>query len=377
MKIAIITNIIPTYREHFYDIIFNNSLYDVQVFCQSHIAGTNIKSSHEKYNEKIYILKSYSPFKSERLVWQFLPVVKLFKDFDILVVDGNLRHLSQAILSTIFKLFGKKIVVWSNVYTFGGNKDKQKIRLAWWKMFDNFLMYTEKDATILREIGFENKNILSINNGLNQNAIDKHKQIWNQKMLLDFKIKHQIASENIIISSGRFNEVNNHIIALKAIEIVKKTFPDILWIVIGDGSEKDEIEKKIKDSGLTDNVRLLGEVYDEEKKCPWFLISEFFLHPGPIGLSIFNAYGYSLPVITHENQSNHGPEFFLFEENKTGFLFKENDENDLARKIIFALKNKETLEYMTTYTYNIARNKNNTDIMSKQFFKMMQSLQQL
>ena len=374
MKIAIITNIIPTYREHFYDIIFNNSLYDVQVFCQSHIAGTNIKSSHEKYNAKIHILKSYSPFKSERLVWQFLPVAKLFKDFDIIVVDGNLRHLSQAILSTIFKLLGKKIIVWSNVYTFGGNKENQKIRLTWWKMFDNFLMYTEKDTTILKEIGFENKNIISINNGLNQNTIDEQSQKWNQKLLLDFKIKHQITSDNIIISSGRFNEVNNHILALKAIEIVKQTFPDLLWIVIGDGSEKEKIEKVINRRGLTNNVRLLGEVYNEEKKCPWFLISKVFLHPGPIGLSVFNAYGYSLPVITHDNQSNHGPEFFLFEENKSGFLFKENDENDLAEKIIFALKNIETLENMKKHTYDIARYKNNTDIMSKQFLKMISSI---
>lgn len=374
MRIAIITNIIPTYREHFYDIIFNNDDYDIEVFCQSNIAGTNIKSSHEKYKNKIHILKSYSPFKNERLVWQFLPAVKLFKDFDILVVDGNLRHLSQAILSTIFKLLGKKIIVWSNVYTFGGNKEKQKIRLAWWKMFDNFLMYTEKDSAILKEIGFKNKNIISINNGLNQNTIDELSQKWDHKLLLDFKIKNQIASDNIIISSGRFNEVNNHIIALKAIEIVKQSFPDILWIVIGDGSEKEKLEKEVKSSVLADNVRFLGEVYDEEKKSPWFLISKAFLHPGPIGLSIFNAYGYSLPVITHDNQTNHGPEFFLFEENETGFLFIENDEDDLTRKIIFALKNIETLEYMKKNTYNIARNKNNTDIMSKQFLKMISSI---
>ena len=33
-KIAIITNIIPTYREHFYDIVLNNKEYDVNTFNQ-------------------------------------------------------------------------------------------------------------------------------------------------------------------------------------------------------------------------------------------------------------------------------------------------------------------------------------------------------
>ena len=59
IKVAIITNIIPHYREHFYDIILTNDIYEVEVFCQAAIAGSNIKSSHFKYAKKIHLLKSY------------------------------------------------------------------------------------------------------------------------------------------------------------------------------------------------------------------------------------------------------------------------------------------------------------------------------
>lgn len=374
IKVAIITNIIPSYREHFYDIVLKNNIFRVEVFCQATIKGSNVKSSHEKYGEQVHIIKSYSPFESERLVFQFLPIIKLFKEFDILVVDGNLRHISQALLSTIFKLMGKKIIIWSNVFTFGGSKQKQTFRLKWWKMFDNFLMYTEKDVVELIKMDFKNKNILAINNGLNQNLIDDQRQSWDNDLLFKFKKKHDINSENIIISSGRVNEVNEHALTIEAIKIVKKTIPDILWVVIGNGSELENLKDISKKNGLDNNILWLGEIYDEEKKCPWFLISKAFVHSGPIGLSLFNAFGYSLPVITHDSVSYHGPEFSLFENGKTGYLFQYKNVNDLALKIIALTQSDSEVYEIRKNVYDIVRAKNNTDIMASQFIKMIKSI---
>lgn len=374
IKVAIITNIIPPYREHFYDIVLKNNIFQVELFCQETIKGSNVKSSHEKYGEQVHIMKSYSPFESERLVFQFLPKIKLFKEFDILVVDGNLRHISQALLSTIFKLLGKKIIIWSNVFTFGGSKQKQTFRLKWWKMFDNFLMYTEKDVLELNKIGFETKNIISINNGLNQNLIENKIKCWDNELLLRFKDAHNINTKNIIISSGRVNKVNEHILTIEAIKIVKQTIPDILWIVIGNGSEVENLKDISGESGLNDHVLWLGEMYDEGKKCPWFLMSKAFIHPGPIGLSLFNAFGYSLPVITHDYTSYHGPEISLFEEGKTGYLFQNKNSNDLALKIIGIIQNKEEVCEIRKNVYEIVNSKNNTDIMASQFLKMLKSI---
>lgn len=374
MKVAVLTNIIPTYRQDFYDRVFSNKEHEVVVFCQKETPGSNIKSIGQNYKDNVVHVNYWAPFKNESLIFHFLPLFTLWKDYDVLVVDGNVRHINQALLSTVFKLLGKKTVLWSNVHTFSGKKSLEKIRLNWWKIFKNFLMYTEKDVALLHELGFKNKNIISINNGLNQTFIDTIVKKCDADFLSDFKEKHQIKSETVIISSGRVNKVNNHILALEAVKIAKVTFPDILWVIMGDGSEMETLRKAIIENDLSHNVVLLGEIYDEEKKAPWFLISKLFIHPGPIGLSIFNAFGYSLPVVTHDNHSNHGPEFFLFEENKTGFLFKENDEVDLAKKILFVFENLKTFENMKDYCYNITRYKNNTDIMSKQFIKMINSI---
>ncbi len=374
MKIAILTNIIPSYRKDFYERIFENQEHEITVFCQETIPSSNIKSIHENFIDHVSLVKFYAPFNNDSLVFHYLPFVKLWKDYDVLVVDGNLRHVTQALLATVFKLFGKKIVVWSNVYSADGNPILQYIRRSWWLIFDNFLMYTEKDVEILRSRKFQHKNLVAINNGLNQDEIDEIRKKWNPSLLDEIKKKYSITTDDIIISSGRVNKANNHLLALNALKIVRKTIPDVLWVIIGYGTEIEFLKIAIKENKLEKNILFLGEIYNENEKAPWFLLSKILIHPGYMGLTIFNSFGYSLPVIIHDNVKNHSPEVFLFEENKTGFLFKENEEEDLAQKIIFALENPEILEKMKTDCYTIARHKNNTNIMSKQFLKMISSI---
>jgi len=373
MKVAILTNIIPTYREDFYNRVFANESHEVTVFCQESVPGSNLKPIHEQYGNRVVVLKYWAPFKNDSLVFHFLPILTLWK-YDVLVVDGNIRHVTMAILSTLFRLFGKKVVVWSNVYSAHGNTALQWIRRHWWRVFKNFLMYTEKDVEILKNKKFDTKNIIAINNGLNQDEIDHTRNHWDKDKLEDFKKLHNIHSKHIVISSGRINKVNNHALALEALKKTAEKFPDILWVVIGNGTELELLKTKAQQDGLQNNILFLGEIYEEDKKCPWFLLSKVLIHPGFMGLTIFNSFGYSLPVIIHDNIMNHSPEVFLFEENKTGLVFKENDSADLANKIIFALQNESKIEAMKYTVYDIVCHKNNTKIMSQQFFKMINSL---
>lgn len=374
-KVAILTNILPTYREDFYDRIFDNPKFYVKVFCQKELPDSNVKTIHEKYGNKIELIKYYAPLGDERLVFQFYPFWRIFKNFDVVVVDGNLRNIILLLYSFLYLIFGKKVVIWSNVFSADGNPFFQKLRLKIWKNFKYFLTYTEKDRDILLENGFKNQIIVPINNGLNQKVIDQERNKWNFEKLEQFKKERHINSGNIIISSGRINKVNKHQIGLEAIIKAKIDFPDILWIIIGKGDFQDKLEKQIIENQLQKNVILLGEIYNESEKCPWFLLSDFLIHPGYIGLTIFNSFGYSLPVITHDNIRNHSPEFFLFVNEKTGYLFHEDSSEDLAKKIVEALRQKNQLQEMKNYSYFIVKDKHNTEKMAQNFEKMLDKIQ--
>jgi len=257
MKVAILTNIIPTYREDFYNRVFANESHEVTVFCQESVPGSNLKPIHEQYGNRVVVLKYWAPFKNDSLVFHFLPILTLWK-YDVLVVDGNIRHVTMAILSTLFRLFGKKVVVWSNVYSAHGNTALQWIRRNWWRVFKNFLMYTEKDVEILKNKKFDTKNIIAINNGLNQDEIDHTRNHWDKDKLEDFKKLHNIHSKHIVISSGRINKVNNHALALEALKKTAEKFPDILWVVIGNGTELELLKTKAQQDDLKNKILFLG-----------------------------------------------------------------------------------------------------------------------
>jgi glycosyltransferase involved in cell wall biosynthesis len=103
--------------------------------------------------------------------------------------------------------------------------------------------------------------------------------------------------------------------------------------------------------------------------APWFLSSSFFVYPTAIGLSLMHAYGYGLPVITHDNIHAHGPEFSVFENHKTGILYKQNDSQDLLNKISLLLDNIQLKDEIKKNVLSIVNEKYNTKIMSDNFIK--------
>lgn len=370
-KVAIITNVLPIYREGFYQRLFSNDNLEITVYCQEKIKGANYKTIHQKYHKNVHLLKSISTDKG-LFIWQFIPVIKILKTSDIVFVDGNPRILSQAIFATFLQLIGKKVVVWSMVHSHINNNFTKNIRIKWLKLFKNHFLYNDFDILKLKEIGgFENKNIVAMNNGLDQKKIDAEIARWPKEKLINWQKKNHILNKNIIVSCGRLIEKNNYELIIHAIKIIKETIPDILWCCIGDGDQALLLQKLVAENSLENNVKFAGEIYEEADLCPWFLSSKIFVHPAGIGLSIIQAFGFGLPLITHGKAELHGPEYIAFENNKTGLNYEMYNINDLAQKIMKLLESDEKLQITKDYVQSIVREKYNVDMMSTRFLEMV------
>ncbi|MDQ2862797.1 MAG: glycosyltransferase, partial [Bacteroidota bacterium] len=78
------------------------------------------------------------------------------------------------------------------------------------------------------------------------------------------------------------------------------------------------------------------------------------------GLTAIHCMVFGLPVITHNNFSNQGPEFEAIEPGKTGDFFIENSEEDLYKKIEFWIKiNSEDRNNVRENCYQKIREKYN------------------
>lgn len=152
-----------------------------------------------------------------------------------------------------------------------------------------------------------------------------------------------ISNRPLIVSIGRLTKQKDHITLLKAFNKIHSNIDCNLYI-IGEGSERRNLEKFIKNNNIDDKVKLLGY-----QNNPWKFLSKSNLFVLP---SIWEGFGnvivesmlIGIPVISSDCPS--GPREIL-NNGKSGKLFQVGDYNHLANIIeeIISSDNSELINY--------------------------------
>jgi len=81
-----------------------------------------------------------------------------------------------------------------------------------------------------------------------------------------------------LLAAGSLISLKQFKIFIEAVAVIKKQLPGIQAILIGDGPEKQQLEKKIEEQNLRSNITLTGEIpYPEVLQ--WMQRARIFLHP--------------------------------------------------------------------------------------------------
>lgn len=369
LKIAITTNIISSYREGFYDRLFARDDLFVKVYCQDEVPGLNISSIHRKYPNNVHIVK-YISADRDKLVWQFFPWTEILSGYDLVFVGGNPRVLSDALLASLLRLFRKKVVLWTMAHSFRANPLTEYMRFLWSSIFDFLFVYTDAEVDYLRQKGFTKNYILAMNNGLDQKNIDVATSKWHKERLHEWRIAHNFENQPLILSCARLEGKNKFEQVAQALPAIIKKIPNLIWCIIGSGTEKNNLQSAINTNGLANHVNFVGELYNEEELAPWFLSAELLIHPDAIGLTMLHAFGYGLPVITHGNSRRHGPEYAAFKAELTGRNFHENDIQNMAETVVNLLHDSNARSRMKNYALRVAREQYNVDVMVERFVQI-------
>jgi glycosyltransferase involved in cell wall biosynthesis len=368
LRVAVITNIIPAYRRDFYRRIFADPALEVTVYCQNHIPGMNLPSIHGEFGDRVVEVADLT-FNHERLGWQHLPLLKLLKSHDIFFVYGNPRVFSNILISLLLKLLGKAVVIEGQLHTGGSKQIFERIRLTWWRLFDHVFLYNDAETARLKQKNsFADKNILAMNNGLDQAEIDAAAMQWSVQELLAWRQQQQVEGKTLILSCARLERKNRFDLMIECLPALRVAHPQLLWCVIGAGAELEALQAKADRLGVAAMIRWLGPVYDEDQLAPWFLSSQVLVHPGAVGLSLLHAFGYGLPVITHDNSEEHMPEFAVLEPGLNGEVFRYADLQSMIATIAKSLSTEKG--GMTDYALQTVRNRFNTQVMAQRFREM-------
>ena len=150
-------------------------------------------------------------------------------------------------------------------------------------------------------------------------------------------------SSSQLVTVGRLEEVKGHSYLLEAMPIIKKKFPGIRLLIIGEGSEKANMEHAISRLGIAENVTFIGFTND-----PYSYISNSDVVVLPslfetFGLVYIEAFALNTPVVAFSTASSKE----IIQNNITGLLAIPKDHTSLAEKVLYLLENPEVSHSIT------------------------------
>jgi glycosyltransferase involved in cell wall biosynthesis len=191
---------------------------------------------------------------------------------------------------------------------------------------------SEVQKNKLEQLGISNKKITILPMGVDGTFLEKGEY---RKIELNYRPFTILSNRNLL-------PIYNVSLLVRAIPMVLKEEPDTKFLIAGEGSEKEVLEREAKDLNIHSYIKFLGRVPHEEMpnllaKADIYVSTS--LHDGT-SVSLLEAMGSgAFPIVTNIPSNR---EWVMDGEN--GFLVPVNDERYLANKIIDAIRDKGLLE---------------------------------
>lgn len=240
------------------------------------------------------------------------------------------------------KVKSKKKIAWVNTdyinAGYNASADKQ-----YYNEFDNIVSVSEEAKNVL-EVCFPefNKKFVVIKDINNAEFINT---MANKEMVFQ-EIDRNIVK---IVTVGRLVQLKGYDLAIQSAELLNKEGINFKWYVIGEGPERDNIQKMIRDNKLEDKFVLLGQKsnpYPYIKNCDIYVQTSRY---EGFGLAIAEAKILNKIVITTNfdaayNQINNGKSGIIVQTNYKDIaqnIMKIIEDRRLRDGIIYNLNNEK------------------------------------
>jgi glycosyltransferase involved in cell wall biosynthesis len=160
----------------------------------------------------------------------------------------------------------------------------------------------------------------------NSNNLDRN-------FIKDFKKKYLLEDKFIITTVGRITQLKNLETFIKAVELIQKTIPNSIGLVVG-GVREDKIgyfnSLKSLANTLNANIIFTGS---QKNVAEIYSLSDVIISsskkPESFGRSVAESLALDTPVIA----TNHGGVLDIIQKNINGYFFDIGDSEDLSQKI--------------------------------------------
>lgn len=300
-----------------------NQNYELSVWLPKYAEVKTIANRHGKL---------FLPFF---LPWATLQALFLMRKYDVLLLgDGVLVCVGWKV-----KLFYRKPVI-SILHGLDLTYRNLIYQNIWVKIFlpklDKFICVGNETVRVAKEKGLAENKLVFIPNG-----VDTEKNLGNYSRAdLEKVIGENIDGKKIIMTSGRLAKRKG--VAWFIQNVLPKLPANILYVVAGEGPDRENIQTAIQNTKAQDRVKMLGYVTDEVRSILWNT-ADLFVQPNikvegdmeGFGLSVVEAATCRLPVVASRLEGLQD----AIKDGQNGFLVAPGDTEGFVDKITDLLNN--------------------------------------
>lgn len=304
------------------------------------LIANNLSNDYEIEIVSLYKNKS-NPFynlnsniKLINILEEGAPIYKIYSPILYYKVAKSLRNYKtdcfiasnmNYIPLTLFMKRRAKYIVWEHY----SSAIITKKRYGYWvrklasKLADKIVVLTESDRKEnIKKFGTLPTKIKTIYNPI---EMKENKQPYDEK-------------SKRIISVGRLVSIKGFDMLIDVATKVFAKHPDWEWHIYGEGSLKDELQKKIEENNMQNNLKLMGrtdKLLELYKEYAMFVLTS---RNEGLGMVNIEAHCAHLPIVSFN--CPFGPAEII-KEDVNGYLIKCFDIDEMANKINFLIENTE------------------------------------
>lgn len=304
----------------------------------------NLKNNNIKIHRLKHVVRNLKPIHDFLSGFEIYFLLKKIKP-DIIHLNSSKIGATGAVVGWIYKIFNNKsrALGIKIIYTVHGlvlNEPLPRWQKIYYWISEKISGWCENKIICVSEFDKQScvkykivkqKKLTVIHNGINLNNLNFLDKTEARKKL-------NINEKNQAIGTiANLYKTKGLIYLIRAAKILISENKNIIFIVIGNGLEKNNLEKEIKKLNLENNFFLLGSKNNAKQYLPAFDI--FCLSSVKEGLSytLIEALSAGLPVVTTDVGGNSE----IIENNENGILVQSKKPLDIAEAIEKLLNNPE------------------------------------
>jgi len=370
-KIIILQRILPHYRAGIFRKICKRFPGTKVIYGQP-FKNESLKNSDD-LSDDIFIKCSNSYFdrKGKVFISNIFSRIKQIKP-NIVISVFNVGNLNIYVLFILRKFLKFRIILWSFGYDpeSGFIPDKKitdKIRLYLSQKADAVIFYWDNGKHEVSRFSNKTDHYFTAPNTLDTVKQTEFKETFDLTGKENIKAELGVSERYHFVYIGRLLEDKQVDLLIKAYGLLDNEKGDCRLTIIGDGPEKDKLLDLSKELNLK-NIYFTGEILNEVQTGKWIYISDVFVMPGRLGLSVVHTFCFGTPVISQKKEKHfHGEGIGYVKDGVNGFLVEDGNISELAEKMKLIISDNELSDRLRLNAFNTSLNECSVDNMINGF----------